>query len=97
MLKDLDHDQRALAEYMSELSEQAYAAGWMVNLEHALWRAVEHGPYRYGNLQLTVDHVEALKRLSATCRGWICFRASDEETFVSIDQWLRIHGSTGAV
>jgi hypothetical protein len=37
MLSDLTPDQRALARYMSDLSEEAYCAGWMSGLEYALW------------------------------------------------------------
>ena len=50
MLTDLTPDQRALAEYMSELSEQAIHAGWIQNLEHALWRARTEGPFVYTRL-----------------------------------------------
>jgi hypothetical protein len=41
MLADLSPDQRRLADYMSELSESAYCAGWMEGLEFALWEAVQ--------------------------------------------------------
>jgi hypothetical protein len=36
----LDHAQRQLADYMSDLSEEAYSAGWMNGLEYALWDAL---------------------------------------------------------
>ncbi len=91
MLSNLNTEQRALAEYMSELSEQAYYAGWMHGLEHALWRAVTEGPFQYGVLQLTNEHVEALKRLSEGCGGWIRFDDEKEETFISLDEWRTGH------
>ena len=40
MLDDLTPEQRALAELMEELSEQAYCATWMSTLEVALWEMV---------------------------------------------------------
>ena len=41
MLNDLNEPQRILAEYMSDLSEETYAAGWMKGLEFDLWEALE--------------------------------------------------------
>jgi hypothetical protein len=93
MLRDLSQDERALADYMSELSELAFHAGWMDNLEHALWRAVEVGPSRYGHLDLTTMHIDKLKQLSASCGGWVCFDSATEETFVPMQQWRRIYES----
>src|SRR5215831_489433 len=91
MLKDLTQPQRALASYMSELSELAFSAGWIDNLEHALWRSVELGPYRFGHLDLKAVHIDKLKQLSASCGGWVRFDAKTEETFVSIEQWRLIY------
>lgn len=52
MLNDLTSAQQRLAQYMSELSERAYSAGWMDGLELALWQALKDGPYKYGQLEL---------------------------------------------
>ncbi|WP_280151995.1 hypothetical protein [Piscinibacter sp. XHJ-5] len=76
---------------MSELSEAAYRAGWIENLEHSLWQAVVQGPFRFGRLDLNAEHVAKLKRLAKACEGWICFDDSDEETFVDLQWWLA-HG-----
>lgn len=97
MLKDLTPPQRVLADYMSELSELAYSAGWMENLEYSLWRSVETGPYRYGRLDLTAEQIEKLKQLSALCRGWICFDAEAEETFVPLERWKQIYATAHAL
>jgi hypothetical protein len=70
---DLDPDQQTLAADMSELSEQSFSAGWMEDLEHALWRSVAIGPFRYGNLNLTREHARKLKELCDACGGWIRF------------------------
>jgi hypothetical protein len=76
---------------MSSLSEAGYHAGWMNGLEFDLWRGVIEGPYRYGQLDLTADHIERLRRLSEACDGWIVFDAGREETFVPIDPWKSVY------
>jgi hypothetical protein len=78
----------ALAQYMSELSENAYCAGWMDRLEFDLWMAIVSGPFRYGRLELTSAHIQRLSELSQGCGGWIAFEGEREETFVPMDEWL---------
>ena len=81
----------ALRDYMSELSEEAYHAGWMRDLEYDLWDAVEHGPRSYGRLELTEQHIAKLRELSAACGGWIQFHEdAPEEDFVPLERWKRI-------
>jgi len=87
MLRDLSESQRGLAEYMSSISEDAYAAGWIEGLEFDLWRAVQEGPFRYGRLLLTSAHTARLTELSAACDGWIRFDEQIEEQFVPIEVW----------
>jgi len=82
---------------MSQLSEQAYAAGWMEGLEYALWKALVDGPYRYGRLQLIDNHIRELRKLSEACGGWIRFHDAGEEAFVSLEQWQRIFALSRAV
>ena len=48
MFGELTDSEKALAEYMSELSEEAFFAGWMEGLEYALWKAVVENPFTYG-------------------------------------------------
>ncbi len=91
MLSELNDNQRALAEAMSWLSEAGYHAGWMDGLECELWRGIVEGPCRYGQCDLTVDHIERLQRLSEACGGWIVFDGDKEESFVPIDRWKNIY------
>ena len=91
MLSDLTDRQRAIAESMSCLSEAGYHAGWMDGLEFDLWCGVVEGPFRYGQLDLTVDHIAQLQHLSGACGGWIAFDDEKEETFVPIDRWRNIY------
>lgn len=97
MLSDLNDSQRALAESMSLLSEAGYHAGWMAGLEFDLWRAVIGGPFRYGQFDLTDDHVQRLQCLSDACGGWIVFDSAREEIFVPISHWNDIYrGRSGS-
>ena len=82
---------QALTDYMVELSEAAYSAGWMEGLEFALWRAVTEGPRRYGRLDITREHISKLRTLSDDCGGWIVFDDNTEETFICLDAWQRLY------
>lgn len=86
-------EQRELAAYMVELSEKACCAYWMRGLEHALWDVRCGIRLRYGDLDVTDEHRDKLKRLSAACGGWIVWRESGPhgggETWVSLDDWHR--------
>ena len=87
MLNDLDPAARALADYMSELSEQAYCAGWMDSLEFALWDAVASGPRKYGQMEVTAEHVTRLRRLADAAGGWIVFDDVNEESLCPLREW----------
>lgn len=86
MLEDLTQPQRKLAEYMSELSEQAYCAGWMDGLESALRGAMTGEIKKYGNLVFTDEMIRKLKSLSSEANGWIIYDDENEETFVPMDK-----------
>ena len=87
MFGDLTTDQRALADYMSDLSEQAYYAGWMKGLEYALWEAIVGGRREYGRLQLSDGHRTRLRELSDSCGGWIVFDDDTEQTWLPRAEW----------
>ena len=80
---------KALAYYMSGLSQDAYCAGWMDDLEFDLWHAVVEGPLRYGCLDLTREYIQHLSTLSQACGGWIMWRGGQE--FVSLSEWQSVY------
>jgi hypothetical protein len=87
ILPNLSPDARALATYMSDLSEELWCAGWMRDLEFMLWSVVEGAD---ASLTLTRDEVAKLKSLSNACKGWIVFRRDSGETFVSMPEWMHL-------
>jgi hypothetical protein len=88
MLSDLSPDARALADYMSDISQKTWFAGWMHGLEFILWSAL-NGETAEGRLKLTSVQVAGLKALSDACQGWIVFRDETEEMFVPLPEWVR--------
>jgi hypothetical protein len=91
MFSNLAPDARALAAYMSGLSEELWCAGWMRDLEFMLWSVVqEEEAYASLTLTLTRDQVAKLKSLSNACEGWIVFRRDTGETFVSKPEWMNL-------
>lgn len=87
MINDLKRNEYELEKFMSKLSEEAYTAGWMSNLEYELWEAVVSGPKRYGRLFITNENIQNLKELSDNCGGWIYFDNVTEETFIEKEHW----------
>ena len=96
MSSHLTLEQRQLAERMSDLSEEAWAASWMQDLEFVLWRALLGGSRRFGRLELTDDHLRELRELSQLCQGWIVFADGTEESWVPLVDWSPIRGVAGA-
>ncbi|MBV8501445.1 MAG: hypothetical protein JO006_06990 [Paucibacter sp.] len=63
----------------------------MDGLEFDIWRGAIEGPFRFGQLNLTVNHIERPQRLSDACGGWIVFDGGKEETFVRVDHCKNIY------
>lgn len=91
MLADLSPDQRRLADYMSELSELAFCAGWMDGLEFALWEAMQGRRSDYGRLVFTPDQRDKLKMLSERVGGWVVFDDQAEESFLPLKEWKGVY------
>lgn len=87
MLNDLSSQQLALAEYMSELSEEAFAAMWMTDLKFALYQALLGERKTFGRLDFNEEIISRLKELSQKINGWIYFDDDREETYVGWEQW----------
>jgi hypothetical protein len=73
MLNDLNKDQLLLEEFMSEISEAGFSAGWMGDLEFDLWEILNGDKRRYGHHIITQDELDQLKSLSDKCGCWIVY------------------------
>jgi hypothetical protein len=92
MSEDEGLDWRTLAREMSEISEQAFCAGWMDELEYRLWEIVHEGPRKYGQIALTDGQVTRLRDLSNELRGWVRFNDESEvEEFVESERWQNLY------
>ena len=87
MLSDLSENQRSLAEYVSDLSDEAYSAQWMDGLEFALWQVVLGERREYGRLLVTEEQSAKLRCLAEAAAGWIVFDEQREETWVPFVAW----------
>jgi hypothetical protein len=87
VLRTLEPEAQELAEYMSELSDEACYAGWMRDLEFELGQAVVDGPREYGRLSITDQHIGELRRLSEAARGWIVFDDKHGKILLPMSQW----------
>ncbi|HEV2719660.1 MAG TPA: hypothetical protein VG323_06550 [Thermoanaerobaculia bacterium] len=87
MLADLTTMQRALARLMSEISEDAYCAGWLSGLEYELWQIVIDGHGQFGFGALSETDIQDLRELSDACGGWIIYDGERQQTFVPLAEW----------
>ena len=92
MLRDLNLDQLALADFMSQLSELSFSAKWMDKLEFDLWTSIQNGDrLQYGRHIITKAQLDGLKHLSDKCECWIYFDESLEETAISLNAWKKMY------
>ena len=83
--------QEYLHEYMSEISEFAYCAGWMDGTEYRLWAFMtdDNDDGEWGREVLTTEMRTELRRLSAAVDGWVCW-AGAGPVFIPTVDW-QIH------
>jgi hypothetical protein len=90
--QDMSVEAEELADYMEALSEDCWHAEWMTGLDFALWHALQNGPTRYGQGQITGEHIGNLRRLSVQCGGWIRWSEQDGSVaFTPLIDWTRIY------
>ena len=66
---------------MQELSEEHYAAGWIIGLEHYLWHMVQNKP--------GTEEGQILQFLAEAAGGWWMWDDSRESpVFVPLPIWL---------
>ena len=93
MYKDLNKQQAALLNLMSDISEEAWCAGWMEGLEYALWHIMLHGPAKYGWEFIGEQTIQQLHNLSQEAGCWIVFDDATLETAVPLSEWEQMFRS----
>lgn len=91
MLNDLNKEQLALENFMSNISENGFSAGWQKDLEFDLWTALVDGKRNYGFYTLTEEDINQLRSLSEECGCWIVFDDETEETAVDLESWKKMY------
>lgn len=90
--------QRALASFMSDISERCYCAGWMSRLEYDLWRMVANcGESReYGMGMVTDEELADMRAIADEIGGWIIYHVDRQcsakcgKQFVPMAEWLEM-------
>ena len=85
MRDELTKNEKKLADLMSDISENCWNAGWMLNTEYVLWHAVTSGPRAFGRGTITEKDIEELTKLSNATQTWIVF--DDKETAMPLEEW----------
>ncbi|MVN77356.1 hypothetical protein GO988_13555 [Hymenobacter sp. HMF4947] len=83
----LNEKQQALSNFMSEISEEAWHASWMEDLEYVLWYTILHGPANYGHKFIDEQTISQLKQLLEGADSWIIFDDDTWETAVALPLW----------
>jgi hypothetical protein len=87
MLQDLTNEQLVLADFMSDISERCYYAGWEQNLEYVLWNSILNGPRSWGHGEISKTDIDFLENKSSEINSWIIFDNENEETGISLSEW----------
>ena len=87
MLNDLTKEQRILADFMSDLSEKCYSAGWLENLEYVLWDTLTKGERKFGQDILSQQDIDQLIQFSKDCNCLVYYDDATEETAIDLALW----------
>lgn len=85
---------RALIIVMEDISERCWKAGWMDGLEESLWTIMMHqrpDPSGYGMCSWSEINLDLLCGLSDAAGGWVVWHEKGGATFVSFEEWARMH------
>lgn len=82
----------ALASMMSEVSEDHYCAGWLVDLEYELWEIITEKNRPFGFGYIDPGKLLAIASLARELGGWIVWQHNDDpeksgERFVTFEEF----------
>jgi hypothetical protein len=74
---------------MSDISEDCYAARWLIGNEYSLWQMLSGASTRYGMCEVSAEELEEVRILSERANGWIWTGGPGEYTpqLVSFEEW----------
>ena len=80
---------RLLFRRMSDISEDCYAAAWLIGNEYSLWQILQRRGTRYGQCDVTAEELEELRLLSEKANGWIWTggEGAYQPRLVSFEEW----------
>lgn len=84
---DFNAQQRELHDLMSDISEDCWCAGWLLNNEHTIWEALQGGDRTYGQGEIDAERLERIRALSAELDGWIVWIDDRDEPGMPVEQW----------
>ncbi len=83
----LNKEQAELAQLMSDISEQSYAAGWMSGNEYRIWSMLKNNILIDGAYSFSVEQRNNLIFLSKKIGGWIFWDDETYYTFIDAEAW----------
>lgn len=88
-MSDLKPLELALAELMSSLSEDCWAAGWMSGTEDAVWELVQGTRTEWGMGPSEPRMVDAIGAVADLANAWIVWDDDEPDGFkaVSLSDW----------
>jgi len=96
-IPELTDDHRKLIDLMSDISEEAYYAGWIAENEYRLWAMLVEpdDSHVYARAEVTAEQIAEMRRLSDRIGGWIEYVVGEDiergawgERFVPLEAWL---------
>lgn len=75
---------------MQNISEDAYCAGWMKDLEISLWEIVLIHGRKYGMEVITSERASEIAELAKLAGGWFIWNDEIGETFIEMPDWLEM-------
>ena len=87
------NDQRQLMELMWKVSEEAWSVGWMEGMEFDVWKFMQEGPGRYGQLILDEPILDRLRELATKAGGWIYWDKVEQETWIDMPAWKEMYSA----
>lgn len=85
--------QRLLLNYISELSEEYYCAGWLDSIEFQLWDLLQQNyediiKVDFWRKRVDKEELQDMRFLAQTTNCWAIWDEEKEEMTIPLDQWI---------